>query len=269
MRFAVTAHVRHRETPYDALLARGYDSTGHSGGGGASCVAAVGSTAVIGHARGPHNLPQPTPEITLRYGFRTRRSARVREKKSCPQFASLTDEQKSVLTPSIATHMTTLMVTPLQAEVDPLVHAWARLGLRAVREGIGRLPAVTFPDLHIATLLELELAERLATLDVHINHRATRASVTVQLTRAGFERLSVTTDACRMRFADGSSFLRHAFVRLAFLPAWTSVVPPEAVERTFTELERRLNVVAAERGELALTIPMACVEASARPDCPA
>ena len=64
-----------------------------------------------------------------------------------------------------------------------------------------------------------------------------------------------------MRFADGSSFLRHAFIRLGFLPAWQSVVLPDAVERTFAVLERQLNTVAAERGELVLTIPMACVEA--------
>ena len=118
-----------------------------------------------------------------------------------------------------------------------------------------------FYDIYRATLIELELADRLAALDAHIHHRATLASVAAQLTRAGFELLAVTTDSCRMRCADGSSFLRHAFIRLAFVPAWTSVVPPEAVERTFAVLERKLNVVAAERGELALTIPMACVEA--------
>jgi hypothetical protein len=39
------------------------------------------------------------------------------------------------------------------------------------------------------------------------------------------------------------------------------VVLPDAVERTFAVLERQRNTGAAERGELALTIPMACVEA--------
>src|SRR5262249_41759602 len=82
-----------------------------------------------------------------------------------------------------------------------------------------------FYDVYRATLLELGFAERLAALDAHINHRATLASVTAQLTRTGFLLLAVTTDASRMRFADGWSFLRHAFIRLAFLPAWMSVVP--------------------------------------------
>jgi len=77
----------------------------------------------------------------------------------------------------------------------------------------------------------------------------------------GVEPLEVVTDTLRMRFADGSSFLRHYFIRLGFLPAWQAVVLPDVVERSFAVLERKLNAVAAERGELALTIPMACVEA--------
>jgi hypothetical protein len=64
-----------------------------------------------------------------------------------------------------------------------------------------------------------------------------------------------------MRCADGSSFLRHSFIRLGFLPDGQSVVLPDAVERTFAVLERQRNTGAAERGELALTIPLACVEA--------
>lgn len=118
-----------------------------------------------------------------------------------------------------------------------------------------------FYDVYRATLIELGWADRLAALDAHINHRTTLESVAEQLDRTGFELLAVATDSFRMRFGDGSSFLRHAFIRLAFVPAWQSVVPPDAVERTFTALERQLNTVAAERGELALTIPMACVEA--------
>jgi len=46
--------------------------------------------------------------------------------------------------------MTILMVTPLQEEVALLVHAWERLGLRAISMVIGRLPAVTLPDLHVS-----------------------------------------------------------------------------------------------------------------------
>ena len=118
-----------------------------------------------------------------------------------------------------------------------------------------------FYEVYRAVLHELGLVDRLTALDAHVHHRATIESVTRMLTGAGFETLEVVTDTLRMRFADGSSFLRHYFIRLGFLPAWQSVVLPDAMERTFAVLERKLNTVAAERGELALTIPMACLEA--------
>ena len=118
-----------------------------------------------------------------------------------------------------------------------------------------------FYDVYRATLIEVELTDCLPALDAHIRHRATVESVTSQLERAGFENVAVHTRSFRMRFADGSSLLRHYFIRLGFLPSWRSVVPPNALDRTFGALERKLNAVAVERGELALTVPMACVEA--------
>jgi arsenite methyltransferase len=118
-----------------------------------------------------------------------------------------------------------------------------------------------FYDVYRATLIELELPHCLVKLDTHVRSRATLQSVRELLVRAGLGQLEVITGSFRLRFADGSSLLRHFFIRLAFLPAWQSVVPADAVERIFTALERNLNTVAAERGELALTIPTACVEA--------
>ena len=61
-----------------------------------------------------------------------------------------------------------------------------------------------------------------------------------------------------MRFADGSALLRHHFIRLGFVPGWKSVAAAGSVQETFDRLERKLNALAQERGELALTIPIAC-----------
>ena len=116
-------------------------------------------------------------------------------------------------------------------------------------------------DIFRATLMELGQGEALPDLDAHINHRATVESVTRLLRQTGFEPVDVATESFRMRFAGGSSLLRHYFIRLGFLPGWKSVVPPDSHERTFDALERNLNAVAESQGELALTIPMACIEA--------
>jgi hypothetical protein len=94
-----------------------------------------------------------------------------------------------------------------------------------------------------------------AKLEEHIQHRATAPKLEALLMGAGFAIREIATDSFRMRFADGSALLRHALIRFGFLPAWKAIVPDGAIAETFTALERNLNVAAAERGELALTIP--------------
>jgi precorrin-6B methylase 2 len=116
-------------------------------------------------------------------------------------------------------------------------------------------------EVYRATLLELGRSDRLAALDAHIEHRGTTDSVGRLLRGAGFEVRNVVAEVFRMRFADGSSLLRHYFIRLGFVQGWKAVAPPDAIDKTFDALERNLNAVARERGDLTLTIPMACVEA--------
>ena len=116
-------------------------------------------------------------------------------------------------------------------------------------------------DVYRRTLVETGLSDRLVALNAHIDHRATVESVETRLRRAGFEGVSTVERSFQMRFADGSALLRHYFIRLGFLEEWTKVVPPERVDDTLMALERNLNQVAARHDELALTIPMACIEA--------
>jgi len=118
-----------------------------------------------------------------------------------------------------------------------------------------------FYDIYRATLIELGRTDRLAALDAHISHRGTVGSVTSLVAAAGFGVLGIDRQSFRMRFADGSSLLRHYFIRLGFVEGWKSVAGMDALETTFAVLERNLNTSAAESGELALTIPMACIDA--------
>jgi arsenite methyltransferase len=117
-----------------------------------------------------------------------------------------------------------------------------------------------FYDVYRAVLIELGHGDRLAALETHVNHRGTVDSVAALVRSAGFEVADVVTTSFRMRFADGSSLLRHHFIRLGFVQGWKSVARADALQATFATLEQRLNAVARERGELALTIPVACFE---------
>lgn len=117
-------------------------------------------------------------------------------------------------------------------------------------------------DVFRETLIELGQTDRLPALESHIRHRGTVDSVGGLLRNAGFAVSGMETRSFRMRFADGSSLLRHHFIRMGFVPGWISVARPDRLEPTFEALERNLNAVAARRGELALTIPMLCAEAT-------
>lgn len=118
-----------------------------------------------------------------------------------------------------------------------------------------------FYEAYREVLLELGHIDRIPALEAHIGHRATVDSVTTKLELAGFEFVDATTSYFRLRFADGSSLLHHYFIRLGFMQGWKSVAPEGAIEPTFAALERRLNAIAEEQGELSLAIPAAVIEA--------
>jgi ubiquinone/menaquinone biosynthesis C-methylase UbiE len=100
-------------------------------------------------------------------------------------------------------------------------------------------------------------------LQRHVDHRATVAEVSRLLDSAGFAVNRVVERAGRMRFASGTALLNHHFVKLGFLDGWKQVVRGRETE-VFERLQRRLNEVARQQGELSLTIPMLYVEGVAR-----
>ncbi|MEO8431529.1 MAG: methyltransferase domain-containing protein [Acidobacteriota bacterium] len=117
-----------------------------------------------------------------------------------------------------------------------------------------------------ATLLDLGLPEAVAALKQHVDHRTTVTRVSDLLDRTGWRVRAIHEETFSMRFLDGSALLRHYFIRLGFLDGWKAVVPAREQEPVFSRFEARLNGIAETRGELALTIPMAYVEAGRDPD---
>ena len=118
-----------------------------------------------------------------------------------------------------------------------------------------------FYDAFEATLRQLRMDARLDALQKHVDHRVTLAEASDMLTAARFRVRRVHEQTFTMRFLDGSALLRHSFVKIGFLDGWRRVVTPGEEKQVFTRLEENLNRLARARGELAVTIPMACVEA--------
>lgn len=80
----------------------------------------------------------------------------------------------------------------------------------------------------------------------------------------GFVVRDIEYDEFHYRFADGSAFLNHQFIRMAFLGAWVDLLPTDKVEPIFNEVERRLNETARRNGGLKISVPFALVNATFR-----
>ena len=70
----------------------------------------------------------------------------------------------------------------------------------------------------------------------------------------------VVKDNYNMKFIDGSTFLNHYFIKLAFLPAWKALIMKENWNEVFLNLENKLNEIASEKGELVFNVPIAYIE---------
>jgi SAM-dependent methyltransferase len=119
-----------------------------------------------------------------------------------------------------------------------------------------------FYEVFESVLRELNAVAESERLRHHIAHRATIDSIRRDLESAGFAINRVVHRLGRMRFASGTAVLRHHFVKLGFLDAWRRVVPDQQAE-VFSRIEKRLNELADQNGDITLTIPMAYVEAHA------
>jgi|SRR5579859_551019 len=117
-----------------------------------------------------------------------------------------------------------------------------------------------FYALFRAVLRERANAEYLERLEQHEAHRGTKASLSALLEQAGFTLVKAIEDSFQMRYLDGSALLNHTLTKRGFLDGWRGVVNPEDEQAVFGRIETKLNDIAAQQGELQMTIPMLYLE---------
>ncbi|MCP4205382.1 MAG: class I SAM-dependent methyltransferase [bacterium] len=103
-----------------------------------------------------------------------------------------------------------------------------------------------------------EYLERLAENEAH---RGTRASVRALLENGGFVVSRMVEDSFNLRYADGRALLEHRLSRVGFLDGWRACVDKKDEPEAFVRLERKLDQIAAQEGEIRTKVPMLFVEA--------
>ncbi|MEJ2544089.1 MAG: methyltransferase domain-containing protein [Calditrichaceae bacterium] len=75
-----------------------------------------------------------------------------------------------------------------------------------------------------------------------------------------FKVKNVHEDIFNFRYTDGSTMLNHFVIKLSFLEDWTGLLQSQDVNPIFALVEKKLNDLAKEKGELKLSIPWVCID---------
>lgn len=75
---------------------------------------------------------------------------------------------------------------------------------------------------------------------------------------------NIHEDIFYLRYSDGTTMLNHFTIKLSFLESWTGLLQSQDVNPIFALVEKKLNDLAHEQGELRLTIPWVCIDAEKR-----
>jgi arsenite methyltransferase len=77
---------------------------------------------------------------------------------------------------------------------------------------------------------------------------------------AGFSIKTINVDGFKYRYANGTTFFKHYFIREAFMKPWKTIIPKKSTSMVFEQIENRLNRIAGERGELVMSVPFVCFD---------
>ena len=80
------------------------------------------------------------------------------------------------------------------------------------------------------------------------------------LEESGFSINEILYDEFVYHFVDGTTMLNHFLIKLAFIESWKELIPEEQRYEIFSEVEKRLNQIALNKGSLILSIPYILID---------
>jgi ubiquinone/menaquinone biosynthesis C-methylase UbiE len=80
------------------------------------------------------------------------------------------------------------------------------------------------------------------------------------LEERGFSINEILYDEFVYHFVDGTTMLNHFLIKLAFIESWKELIPEEQRYEIFSEVEKRLNQIALNKGSLILSVPYILID---------
>ena len=118
-----------------------------------------------------------------------------------------------------------------------------------------------FYDVLKVVLMELNL--NILDVNNHIaRQRPSVDTITNKMTTEGFKIQKIEYDQFNYKFTNGTAFLNHYFMQIAFMGSWLKIVPEEKRSFVFDRIECILNDRASSNGFLQMSIPFVLIEAT-------
>lgn len=120
---------------------------------------------------------------------------------------------------------------------------------------------IEFYEVFKNTLEEENLYELVEKVDRHIYEKRKPLDEFIGLLeKKGFEVKDIIHDKFEYRFVDGTTFLNHYFMRVAFMDSWIKIVPKNRLKEIFTIIENKINKKAEKEGLFRLSIPFVVID---------
>lgn len=98
--------------------------------------------------------------------------------------------------------------------------------------------------------------EAVAKMKEHIHHKRRPVDEIKQLLiQNEFVIVEIKEDIFYLRFTDAATMFNHSFIKYWFMDSWKKLVNSEKLEDVFEKVEKRLDKIAEENGEIKLSIP--------------
>ncbi|MFO7525529.1 MAG: class I SAM-dependent methyltransferase [Ignavibacteriaceae bacterium] len=113
-----------------------------------------------------------------------------------------------------------------------------------------------------SVLIDMNLPSAIEKMKKHIYEKRRPVEEIVNLlSQYGFIVDEIDHDEFHYTYVDGTTMFNHFLIRLAFIDSWKKIIPEQLHSEIFSEIEKRLNAVAMERGSLKLTVPFVLINA--------